>query len=390
MSVSYYLFSKASKEYISLGSRGRRSDYEYEGPVIWMGPLRSRLPRHLLQTLIDRFREAHGTDDVVVCSSEELFDSTDYLTEDEMGIEVGGERDGDLPLTKYLPELDDPGVREEIRSRAVGDGIGEEVMVQGLQRTDLDVSLEQANEPPDGHSGNPPVRSAQDELVIEAPVAVAVSLEALLQLKGRKTHALSSREVAEAWLVFYTMHVRPADGRLERKPHGPASIAFEVEFDDSIGAKVLEVFPRTEHAEVANGKISFSARLNAGGGVAPPVGPSAEAQAVKGAGVELRLPLLTPKVISVGTLTGGSSWYLYRREQPLFGNHVLAHTVLVPRGTRELSYEYRVRVASMRFFNPTPFVLEWRRAACELDAEKSLAIIEFLRSGGVVVEAIAA
>lgn len=118
MSVSNYLFSKTSKEYVLLGRKGRRPDSEYEGPIVWLGALRSRLPAYLLQRLIDRFRAAHGADDVLVCSSDELFDSTDYLAEDEIGTEIGGERDGDLPLTRYLPELDEPGVQDEIRANA--------------------------------------------------------------------------------------------------------------------------------------------------------------------------------------------------------------------------------------------------------------------------------
>jgi hypothetical protein len=75
-----------------------------------------RLPEKYLQLLIDRFTDAHKGQ-VIFIEDHALFDSEKYLSgEDDHIIEVGGECDHDLPLTKYLPELDDPLIQAEIKA----------------------------------------------------------------------------------------------------------------------------------------------------------------------------------------------------------------------------------------------------------------------------------
>jgi hypothetical protein len=117
MGITNYIFSPSSKEYVHLGHKGVRDDCEYEGPIVWIGEIRTWLPCHLLKLLLDRFREAHGSNDIMICTSDDLFESGKHLSDDDPGTEIGGDRDFDVPLTKYLPELRESHVIEEILTR---------------------------------------------------------------------------------------------------------------------------------------------------------------------------------------------------------------------------------------------------------------------------------
>lgn len=105
MSVYYYLFARDSKECICLGRKVDGEERAYEGPVLWIGVERFRLPAALLSLLLDRFRERHGDAGVFLLREDELYDSGEYLAADEVCIQVGGDEDGAPPLSKYLPEL---------------------------------------------------------------------------------------------------------------------------------------------------------------------------------------------------------------------------------------------------------------------------------------------
>jgi hypothetical protein len=117
MSIYYYLFSSKSKECINLGKKGRRNDYEYDGPSVFLDGKTYLLPAQYLELIRQRFIEKNDKDSVVVCPDYDLFDTDMYLKCDEECQEIGGDRDFDLPITRYLPEIEDKSVKIEIMSR---------------------------------------------------------------------------------------------------------------------------------------------------------------------------------------------------------------------------------------------------------------------------------
>ena len=117
MSIGYYIFARNSKECISLGSKGRRNDHEYRGPIVILFGQRYLLPSEYLNLLIQRFVEKHGKNEVVVCQDYDLFDTDIYLKDDEDCLEIGGDRCFDPPITKYLPELEEEALKQEIQGR---------------------------------------------------------------------------------------------------------------------------------------------------------------------------------------------------------------------------------------------------------------------------------
>lgn len=114
MSIYYYLFSTETKECLSLGCREGEEGQKYEGPVIWLGAERFHLPNQLIKLLMDRFYDFHGRDKVVLLSEDELYDSGDYLVEDESCVQIGSDEDNAPPLSKYIPELEEESVRLSI------------------------------------------------------------------------------------------------------------------------------------------------------------------------------------------------------------------------------------------------------------------------------------
>lgn len=112
MGIYYYLFSKSRAAGICLGKRGKRSDSEFDGPVVFIDGARYLLPEDMLQLLVDRFKANNGADDVVVVPDFELFDGVDLLPSDADYTDVGG--DVGPPLSTYLPEIEMPEGRAAI------------------------------------------------------------------------------------------------------------------------------------------------------------------------------------------------------------------------------------------------------------------------------------
>jgi len=114
MGICHYLFNKETKEGINLGKRGKRIDFEFQGPVCFVNDKRYLLPPKYLNLLIERFKQTGDEKTILIIEDYELLDTFDYLKEDEDLIKIGGDRYFDLPLEKYLPELDSPEVQKEI------------------------------------------------------------------------------------------------------------------------------------------------------------------------------------------------------------------------------------------------------------------------------------
>jgi hypothetical protein len=115
MSRSFCLVAISARRFVNLGARGRRDDWEFEGPVVWIDSRRYRLPADLLEQLVARFRERHGETSVAIRPLDEQFESDGIWSHDEGVIEVAGDSDGNIPLSEYLPELDDPETRRRIQ-----------------------------------------------------------------------------------------------------------------------------------------------------------------------------------------------------------------------------------------------------------------------------------
>lgn len=115
MSVYFYIFNKETKECLCLGKRHHRDGHEYQGPAVFIDGDNYFLPASYLDLLIQRFKEKADNDSVIVLPDYELFDTEDYVSESEVLIKIGGEGHGDLPITKYFPELESDSVKEEIK-----------------------------------------------------------------------------------------------------------------------------------------------------------------------------------------------------------------------------------------------------------------------------------
>ena len=119
MSVYFFAFNKEKKECICLGKKDVRDDFEYQGPSLFIGDKNYFLPKKYLELLILRFSEDSSKESVVILPDYELFDTEDYLAEDEECTEIGGDGYPSLPLSTYLPELKDENVLEEIKREGV-------------------------------------------------------------------------------------------------------------------------------------------------------------------------------------------------------------------------------------------------------------------------------
>lgn len=117
MSVYFYLFNKETKECLCLGKKLDRDGVGYQGPSVFVEGKSYFLPDDYLELLIQRFKGSEAGENVIILPEYELFDSEEYLSEDEETVEIGGESYGDLPITEYLPELEKQAVRDEIKRR---------------------------------------------------------------------------------------------------------------------------------------------------------------------------------------------------------------------------------------------------------------------------------
>jgi hypothetical protein len=114
MGIAYYLFDQPSREYLYLGEKVSSLDRLYQGPTVFIDGSPYRLPPSMLDILIERFSKNRN---VIFISGNELFDNEDFWDDkDDLGVSVGGDRDFDVPLAIYLPELNDPEVVTLIKS----------------------------------------------------------------------------------------------------------------------------------------------------------------------------------------------------------------------------------------------------------------------------------
>lgn len=114
MSIYYFLFSKGRRECVNLGKKLDASERPFEGPIVWVDAVACFLPKKMLDLLIQRFYDAHPGGDVILLREDDLFESGEYIGMDDDVVEVGGDADGDPPLTGYLPELEWADVKAEI------------------------------------------------------------------------------------------------------------------------------------------------------------------------------------------------------------------------------------------------------------------------------------
>jgi hypothetical protein len=110
MSIYHFIYSPEANEGINLGKKVNERTPPYQGAATYVDGHIYWLPEKYLQLLIDRFTKAHN--DTVFIEDYKLWK---LIGDDEYIIEIGGDCDWDLPLTKYLPELNDPKVQEEIK-----------------------------------------------------------------------------------------------------------------------------------------------------------------------------------------------------------------------------------------------------------------------------------
>jgi len=115
MGISYYLLSSMNRIALPLGKRDHARSDVYDGPVVWINSERRYLPPDHLILLQNRFKQKH--DDAQVVADYELYNIAGVVgdCDDEIVI-LGGDRDWDLPLTTYFPELATHEIRAEILS----------------------------------------------------------------------------------------------------------------------------------------------------------------------------------------------------------------------------------------------------------------------------------
>jgi hypothetical protein len=111
MATYTYLFAPKTKQAICLYKKIPSRTPPYQGVIVYL-PQRYWLPSKYLELLIDRFSKAHDGD-IIYIEDDALWE---LIGEEDHTIDIGGDCEWDLPHTKYLPELDNPAVQQEIKS----------------------------------------------------------------------------------------------------------------------------------------------------------------------------------------------------------------------------------------------------------------------------------
>lgn len=114
MSIYYYLHGGDPVEAICLGPRGRSHDHEYSGPPVYLGTQIFKLPAVYIDLLIERFVTAYPGAEIL---DEAEFDRIMAARGNPHVVYVSGDADDDIPLSKYLPEVES----EEFKSALLAD-----------------------------------------------------------------------------------------------------------------------------------------------------------------------------------------------------------------------------------------------------------------------------
>jgi hypothetical protein len=96
MSTYHYLIALGGAEYVELGKK--KADGSFDGPSCIVRGGLYFLPKDLLGVLVNNFKSAHVGEDVRIVDESEF----DRCVGDNF-IAVGGDRDIDIDIWKYLP-----------------------------------------------------------------------------------------------------------------------------------------------------------------------------------------------------------------------------------------------------------------------------------------------
>ncbi|MFN0032711.1 MAG: hypothetical protein ACKVOR_11180 [Flavobacteriales bacterium] len=111
----YALTSPKCREYLFLGKVTANKERPFEGPKYFAFDDFYLLPDELYSLLVERYCKKCDYH-ISYQTLEELSDLAEYREEDHYGPEIGGERDFDISLKEYLPELNDLKVIEQIKN----------------------------------------------------------------------------------------------------------------------------------------------------------------------------------------------------------------------------------------------------------------------------------
>jgi len=203
----------------------------------------------------------------------------------------------------------------------------------------------------------------------------ARSIARLYELRGEKMPPDLAALPGDTYLITHAVGLVAETGanRIDR-------IGYTATFQDA--GSTIELFPNTRFKEYFSANVGFEAGVGADGYAKMPtlVGTLGSGMVELGAGAELKLStkagmlgklslsIKSPKIQAVGIASSSVSWQIDKDNDPLVGDQVLVQTLLVPTGTKKITF----RVQAYAMVDPGLFARAVRLQTEPLDVGATL------------------
>lgn len=164
---------------------------------------------------------------------------------------------------------------------------------------------------------------------------------------------LNIYDAYDIWIIAHAVGVIRTDGSglIE-------SVGYEADFGDDEEVLTIDLLPQTRFQTALETTLEVQADVGAEGHVdvpeparemldqAYPIGGDAHIRLSTAAGTvgRVTLPVMTPRVQAIGKMGSRCQWQFETGSEPVLGDQVMLQTMLVPIGTRSISYRVRGRV----------------------------------------------
>jgi hypothetical protein len=182
-----------------------------------------------------------------------------------------------------------------------------------------------------------------------------VSIESLMSQTAQPLSLSAALQACDAWVVFHTISVSP-----DAAGYGPAMLGLAIEFNEESGALVRDIFPQSDFVKESDGRIEYRSHIGFEGELRPIPTPELAAVAGEATGVsakatarvernavaEMQFVVRSPRIVVSGRFSSRTEWLFYKHAKvgfSLLGDFVVAHSVYVRKGVRELPLLAQVR-----------------------------------------------
>lgn len=209
---------------------------------------------------------------------------------------------------------------------------------------------------------------------------VARNLRKLYEKAGKELPAdIAVFDRYKIWLLTHSIGAINIKGSSYPKI---LSLGYEANFEDAEYVYTIEILPRTKFVTTFSAESRIEVALGLEGHAQVPEAVTQLLEQIEYVGADAQIKLaadnkmvgqlsfsiMTPTIQAIGIGASQCQWVFEVEDKPLLGDQVMIQTILVPKNTKQISYNVRgyalIKSAFVSF--PAKFHTDWINVKCDL------------------------